>query len=135
MGVSLLTRRELSLLLLALSAFLIAYNLSSTPSLPFSSRSPSLASQDLSAQALLRTHEHVLRKDGRRTQKYADGLESAILGDWEIEKRRRHDLSPYGVTEDTQHEFWEEGDVPRSKLVAHVPGTFCCLLLARSLGS
>lgn len=121
------TRREVSLLLFALSVFLIAYNLNSTPSLSSLSSSSSASLNllaDLSANALLRArNSNILRKDGRRAKQYADALETDVLGDWEINTRKSHDLSPYGVTEEAQHVFWEGGDVPRSTLVAHVPGT------------
>ena len=128
MALVLLTHRELSLLLFAFALFLIADNFASPPSL---SSASALAFHlgDFSANTLLRSRKPTFRKDGRRASQFVDPLEVDILGDWDIELRKQHDLAPYGVTEDTQHFFWESGDIPRSKLVAHVPGTLFVSLL------
>ncbi|KAL5523055.1 hypothetical protein ACEPAF_1322 [Sanghuangporus sanghuang] len=114
----LLTRREITLLLFALSIFLIAYNFDSSVS-PFSLARSSLS--DLSASALLNV-QNAFREDGRRTAKLTDELEVEVLGDWEIETRKSFDLGPYNVTEDQQHVFWSDGNILATQLVAHVPG-------------
>ncbi|EJC99377.1 uncharacterized protein FOMMEDRAFT_160990 [Fomitiporia mediterranea MF3/22] len=114
----LLTRREITLLLFALTVFLVAYNFeSSVPTLSLA-RS---AINDLSASALLNV-QNVFREDGRRSSKFADDLEVAVLGDWEIESRKQYDLGPGGVTEDQHHLYWGNGNIPSTNLVAHVPG-------------
>ncbi|KAH8113857.1 hypothetical protein DFH11DRAFT_1878110 [Phellopilus nigrolimitatus] len=111
-----LTRRELTLLLFALAVFVVAYNLDAararlapTPALSFSARAL-LGVQDL------------LSADGRRRAPYVDPLERAILGDWEVDARRTHDLGPHGVSADDQLKTWPDGNVPVTKLIAHVPG-------------
>ncbi|KAI5119879.1 hypothetical protein M0805_008550 [Coniferiporia weirii] len=116
----LLTRRELTLLLFALTVFLVAYNFESTVR-PLASV-PSAASS-FSARALLALRDQkVFREDGRRAPQFADTLEEEILGDWDIEGKAVHDLGPIGLTEDQQHGEWKNGDIPVTQLVAHVPG-------------
>lgn len=116
-----LTRREFTLILFALSAFLIAYNYeSSFYSLSTAALFPG-ANSSFSATQLLSVQD-AFRDDGRRNTKYTDDLESEILGDWEIETRKQHDLGPYGLTENNQFSDWSNGDIPQTKLVGHVPG-------------
>ena len=66
--------------------------------------------------------QNAFREDGRRTQRLTDELEVELVGDWEVETRKTFDLGPYNVTEDQQHVFWSNGNIPTTELVAHVPG-------------
>lgn len=115
---ALLTRRELTILLFALSVFLVAYNFQASVS-SLTLTSSSIA--DLSASTLLSV-QNAFREDGRRLPKLTDELEVAVLGDWEIDARKVYDLGPAGVTVDQQHEYWSNGNIPSTELVAHVPG-------------
>ena len=111
-----LTRRELTILLLALSTFIVAYNYDSSIH-----RISSASIYNFSASSLFGV-QNVLQDDGRRVDKYADDLEKELLGVWEIDRPPVFDLDPHGVTQEQQRKSWATGDVPVTHLIAHVPG-------------
>ncbi|THH03466.1 hypothetical protein EW145_g6229, partial [Phellinidium pouzarii] len=120
MASALLTRRELTLLLFALTIFLVAFNFESAVR-PL--RRVSTSASAFSARTLLAFHvQGILREDGRRVPQFTDELEQEILGDWEIEKKSVYDLGPAGIAEDQQHREWKSGAILSTELVAHVPG-------------
>lgn len=124
------SRRELTLLLLALSTFFAAYNFEAyvRPLNDVRSKVPTdlASSTSFSARALLALRAAgvpIFRDDGRRAPHFSDGVEQAIVGDWDDSVRPTHSLGPGGVSEDQQHRDWSNGDMLVTELVAHVPGT------------
>ena len=125
-----LTRREVTILLFGLTVFIFSFNtstsslsLSSVLTRPrfYSSPAPSTPASVASTQLLL-LNENALRSDGRRTDDYVDELELQIVGNSVHETRPEYDLGPYGIRMDQQQVSWRAGDVPQSRVLAHVPG-------------
>ncbi|KAF7319035.1 hypothetical protein HMN09_00239700 [Mycena chlorophos] len=137
------TRRELSLIIFALTVFTLSYNIDSSIRLVGLNRENAV----LTRLGLVRTE---VGADGRRPLKSRDALETMIYGDWDWEEGRiagdgtersqmkgvgRHgamwidrdeidDLASPELGETTVTDaFWRwEDDIPQSRLVKHVPG-------------
>lgn len=136
-------RREISLLIFSLTIFTLSYNIEGSIRLlgldPFSVSS-----------RLGLGRSKVIGQDGRRPPGWRDDLETKIFGDWGwdersvagdgeerrqakgvgehgaqwIDRRELGDVSQFGKTK-VNEAFLRWGDeVPRTKLLKHVPGEF-----------
>ncbi|KAF9805454.1 hypothetical protein IEO21_09047 [Rhodonia placenta] len=86
------TRRELTLLLFALTVFVISYNLESSLRLAGVSRAK-MSSSYLSSIGL-GTQDPGLDPDGRRPQEWRDELENLIVGEWSWEEGKVAAVEP-----------------------------------------
>ena len=118
-----LTRREVTLLLFALTVFVVAYNFEGV-SRRFAQSASTIATASLAGYSAssLKGLQHVFRSDGRRVEQFVDELETQIVGDWGEEARKTYDLGPHGLSMDQQQKSWKYGDLPMTELVGHVPG-------------
>lgn len=120
-----LTRREVTLLLFALTIFVVAYNFDGVAR-RFAHSASSVANMTIAGYSAssLKGLQHVFRGDGRRVDQFADELEDLIVGDWNEDARQTFDLGPHGLTMDQQQKTWKYGDLPMTELIGHVPGEY-----------